>query len=187
MKAKTIAAQVNHFADLCQTYFDQGAQALHAYAHAVGQMAELEGLTPQHCAAVVQSYDWADNLRDCRKLSRIARAICEVKPSQRTARINAILMPADNRSHPTLGSCEAVVMRNEWGGHKVGERAGAGRKKGTTTAKGTAKDSEAVTGLRKLTTAALIEFVAQRCAKSPDFRAKLLAAINAETVETETE
>lgn len=187
MKAKTIALPVTLFADLCQTYFNQGAQALSAFAYAVGEMAEVGGLTPQHCAAVVQTYDWADNLRDCRKLARIARAICEVKPSQRTARIKALLVPADNRSHATLSGCEAIALRNDWGGHKVGKGAGAGRKKGTTTTKGAAKDSDAVTGLRKLTTAALIEFVAQRCAKSPDFRAKLLAAINAETVETETE
>ena len=119
------------------------------------------------------------------RMARIMRALADVSGKTRAKRHADLAKCSDLKAAAQLCSDEGWGVALTLKGKE--KQTAGGRPKGTAQAKGASKETDAVTGLRKLTQNALIEFVAARAAKNPAFRAALLAALNAEDAPAETE
>lgn len=164
-KPTAIPASETHFAAAVVAFMASGLEALRTFALTVCHLAETEGLTVQQCTAAIHRNDWGTSTRTVKRLARMARAICEVKPSQRKARVAALLVCP--RSYATIGSVDAICVEKGWGlaSGLPGSTGTAGTGKGKAKAPNHKTDKTEPVAAVKMTASRVAEYITQMAQK----------------------
>lgn len=183
-KPKTLTALQSHVRAIYETAHFAGVDLMKSVVTQSLAVLKDDGI-PAKSDMLVASKGAKASASTIGRINRVMRTLAEVTGKARASR-------AATLCKFNLLDAERVCAENKWGlattgkGNKSAGGSKGGRPKGTAKPKEPA-DGNAMADLRKISTARLIEWISAKCAKSPDFRAKLLQALNAETTDADAD